>query len=115
MLRQKSVRWLQHASNSFGKCLDGNLQWQYIEHLHTAGSIWSDIAPFFFCSIPTEQRISLCKVQLRNFFIGWSVRRELLNQHELKHFVNVHALDLGFSIFDAKEVRGVPESRRARM
>ena len=71
------------------------------------------MAPFFFSSIPTEHRISRFKVELRNCFKGWSVRRPLLNRHALKHVVNVHALYVGLAIFDAKQGRDLPKTKRA--
>ena len=70
---------------------------------------------YLFSSIPTEFRNSRFKVELRNCFKGWSVRRPLLNRWGLKHVVNMHALDLGLAIFDAKQGRELPKTKRTRM
>ena len=70
---------------------------------------------YLFSSIPMEHRKSRFKVELRNCFKGWSVRRPLLKRRGLKHVVNMHALDLGLTIFDAKRRRVLPKTKRARM
>ena len=58
---------------------------------------------YFFSSIPTEHRNSRFKVELKNSFRGWALRRPLLSRRGLLHVLNMHALDVGLALLKAPQ------------
>ena len=119
--------WLTDAQAEEAKGVEARLEpfWQMLTWKRTVRVHWAAAhigfymeryrSIYLFSNIPTELRNSRFKVELRNRVRGWSVRRPLLNRRGLKHVVNMHVLDLGLAICDAKEGPELPKTKRTRM
>ena len=115
--------WLTDAQVEEGKAAAARLR-QVWEMLRWKPTVWVHWAAahsgfymeryrsiYLFSNISTEVRNSGFKVELRNCFKGWSVRRPLLNRRGLKHVVNMHALA---SVWQSSMPNRVESSQRPK-